>query len=420
MLQINKWNFVPFFYPPDVEAPSGELTADDVLDSLNDESQDEAVVEDLLSTGKGKEKEPSKEGQEDTPQPPEEQEPEIEIEEPEEEPSETDYIPHVGKKEILKKYPDLFKDFPSLERAYYKSTQYEELFPTMADAKQTAEKAQSFDNFQSVLLRGKMEPVLKAVKDNNPQAFNAIVDGYMENLKEADPNAFTHVVTNMGKNVIIAMVNEAERSRNDNLKAAAVILNQFLFGNSEFTPPATYGKPQNNPEVDQERQRLQTERQQFLQQRFDTAINEVSTKCNNIIRSTITHHIDPKNLMSEYVRNTAVRDCMEKLDSLISQDERFGRLKDQLWRKAVESNFSKPSVDAIKTLFLNKNKTLLKDVIAQARNAALKGIGKRVTESREEPSQRGRINPGAPTSQSRKGSSEIPKGMSTLEFLNKD
>src|SRR6185436_17783046 len=53
----------------------------------------------------------------------------------------------VARREILKKYPTLFKDFPYLEKAYYREQQFTELLPTIDDAKQAVAKSETLDKF---------------------------------------------------------------------------------------------------------------------------------------------------------------------------------------------------------------------------------------------------------------------------------
>ena len=49
----------------------------------------------------------------------------------------------VRRKEILTKYPNLFKDFPYLEKAYYREQQFTEIYPTIDDARAASEKGQT-------------------------------------------------------------------------------------------------------------------------------------------------------------------------------------------------------------------------------------------------------------------------------------
>jgi hypothetical protein len=328
----------------------------------------------------------------------------------------------VRRKEILKKYPELFKDFPYLEKAYYREQQFTELLPTIDDAKSAVAKAQALDNFEADLGKGSTETVLKAVKEKNPKGFHKIVDDYLPTLARVDEQAYFHVLGNLTKQTIIAMVSEARKSNNEVLQSAASILNQFVFGTTDFKPPTALAK--NTPE-EAENTKVDEREQAFVRRQFEGVHGELNTKVNNTLRNTIDAHIDPKGSMNEYVKKNASKDALETLEGLISKDTRFKALTDKLWEKAFESNFSKESTDMIKSAFLSKAKTLLPAVIKKARNEALRGSsGRRVSDDDENstPANRGPIAAGRPRSQTSSGKvnsgKDIPKGMSTLDFLN--
>jgi hypothetical protein len=136
--------------------------------------------------------------------------------------------------------------------------------------------------------------------------------------------------------------------------------------------------------------------------------------------------------MTDYVKNHATQEALESLEDLISKDARFRSLLDKLWEKAFESGFSKESGDRIKSAYLSKAKTLLPSVIKKARNDALRGLGSRNSgreiEDREDSEER--VAETKSASKTSKGNSappssgkykkEVPKGMSTLDYLMKD
>lgn len=330
------------------------------------------------------------------------------------------------RKAILKKYPTLFKDFPHLEKAMYREQEYTEIIPTISEAKEIVERVKNFDKLESEVFSGSSESLLKAVKETDPKAFDKIVDNYLPNLQKVDQSAYYHVVGNVIKSTIIGMAREAQNSQNDNLKAAAQILNQFVFGTSDFVPPASLTNNSKNEEVDSEKAKLQQERTEYIKERFDTSVGDLSGRVNNILKSTISQHIDPRGVMTEYVKKTAVRESLENLEDLIGQDTRFIKMKDKLWEKAVESNFSQKSLNAIRNAYLSKAKTLLPSVIQKSRNDALKGLGKKVKDdddnetrprtslSRSAKSQDGREE----EPRTKKG--DIPRGMSNRDFIMSD
>lgn len=408
-----------------IEAPPDTGSSkEDIIDFLgSDDSKNDKV--DLLSD----DKEPIKTGKKESVKDDSEEELDLELsdesdDEPDEQEKSDDDLELIippRKKEILKKYPTLFKDFPGLEKAYYKEQQYTELLPTIEDAKEVVERVKTFEKFESELLSGNIESVLKSVKDADSRAYDKIVDNYLPNLAKADPAAHLHVVGNVMKTTIVSMAREADRIKNDHLRNAALILNQFIFGSSEFAPATNYSKEISDPRIDQESQRLQNERESFLKERFDSAVTDLSSRVDNTLKSTISEHIDPKGTMSDYVRRNATKDALDLLNDQMGSDNRYQTIKDTLWKRAFDSNFSKQSLDAIRTAHLNKAKTLLRDVINRTRNEALRGQDSKRSNGNER-DKRGPLPVGRNTGQSKSGndSKSIPKGMKTLDFLNSD
>jgi len=415
------------FYAVDDLAPpvKGELTRDGILDDLNLEDEPEVKEEE------DKEEEPEKKEEEEEID--ELKELEEELEEPD--PDKLELTVPVKRSTILKEYPDLFKKFPYLERAYYREQQYTELLPTIDDAKQAVEKSSILDHFEHELLSGKTEGVLKTIKDSDSGAFNKVIDDYLPALQRVDPQAWQHVVGNLIKQTIIQMSQEAntqgleENGRGQPLQAAATILHQFVFGSSQWQPPKQlFTEKKDNTEET----RLNNERREFTKQRFETARDGLANKVNNSIRSSIDQHLDPKGSMTAYVKKTAARDAEETLQTLIDRDGRFRTILDKLWENAFKNNFNQDSQDRIRSAYLSKAKTLLPSVIKKARNEALKGSGGRVSNNEPDVEDdedstnkvpKKKVQSSGPINRGRTDkdkAQQIPKGMTTLEFLNKD
>jgi hypothetical protein len=262
--------------------------------------------------------------------------------------------------------------------------------------------------------------MLAAAKQSDPNAFHKIVDNYLPTLAKVDNQAYTHVIGNVVKQTIIAMVHESRASGNAELQTAAQLLNQFVFGRSTFEQPTTLSKPETRNE---EAEKLKTREQNFAKQQFTRISGELGTKVNNSLKSTIEQHIDPRSSMSEYVKRTASRDAFETLERLINNDSQFRTLVDKLWERAIKSDYSEESVNKVRSAFLAKAKTLLPSVIKKARNEALKGMGKRVRDTdttdkgKNTDNDRKRSRDNEPPRSDKGGKSKVPAGMSSLEFL---
>jgi hypothetical protein len=410
----------------------GEET--DTFELLSEEPEE---VLEIGKTDKGggdddEEEEKDKEDKEDK----EDEEDELkEIEEELEGPKEEDLelTTPVRRKEILAKYPKLFKDFPYLEKAYYREQQFTEVFPTVQEAKTAVEKSKVIDQLERELLNGDITSVLRAARQENQESFHRIADNYLGALRSVDQQAYYHVLGNVVKDTIITMVREARNlgEQGAPLQAAANILNQFVFGSQNFKPPTTLAK-QVRPEDQNREQEFQQREYQRVMSSFESTKDDLQTRADNVLKSTIDQHIDPNGTMTGYVKKNATKDAFDSLETLISKDARFRGLLDKLWEKAFQSNFDKDTTDKIKAAYLSKAKTLLPSVIKKARNEALKGLGGRRNGSEEREREKEKDSETSTVKRSPSGSprppsggkirkpSDIPKGMSTLDVFMKD
>src|SRR5712664_1125488 len=411
---------MPEVLSPDSK-PASPKTADDINDLFKTIDTEEQVKP---------EKKESKEVEKKEPVEQEEEADELELVEPEEDiekldlenRDEVEIEAPPRKKEILAKYPDLFKTFPFLEKIMYRDRQYNELFGSFDDAKEIADKAEVFSSFESQLLAGNTGDILKEVKETDEKAFNIIVDEYLPTLAKVDKEAYFHVVGNLNKRLIMEMVQEANETNNDDLKQAALLVNQFIFGSSKFTPPAN--RVENK--IDEKTSEVEQERLSFVQERFETARDDLQTKVDNTLRATISDYIDPRNTMSAYVKKNAVSDAMKILSSSIAADGSVSKNLDKLWRSAFENKFSRDSLGKIQSFYLSKAKGNLKNEIFKARAEALKDS--KPSHNREETDEekeeetprtiRKPITPGRPSAP--RGKNEMRKGESVADFFARD
>jgi hypothetical protein len=415
-----------------------DLSKEDMIEFMKDEDSDDEE-EEVIKLEKPKkeekktdDKEEDKESDEDKEEDEEDEEDEDlkaleeELEEPDDE--KLELVTPVRRREILAKYPTLFKEFPYLERAYYREQAFTEIYPTVDEAKEALEKSQTLDNLEQSLLKGSSSDLLKSVKEHDTNSFYKIVDNYLPNLAEVDKDAYYHVLGTVLKDTVVSMVQESRKSQNDVLQSAAQVLHQFVFGSSEFEPAKPLAKIE-----DKKDNSIDEERRQFIKERFEVTKGELSTKIDNVLKSTISANIDPKDSMSDYVRRNATRDALEELQTLVTSDKRFKIILDKLWENAFKSNFSKSSVDSIKSAYLGRAKTLLPTVIKKARNEALKGTSRKAArdESNEDDStekveskRRGHPAVGRTPNSSPKSDKEkakaIPSNVRALDYLMSD
>lgn len=334
------------------------------------------------------------------------------------------------RKDILKAYPDLFKKFPYLEKAYYREQAYTEVNPTIEDAKETKERALEFDKFEASLLKGSSVELLKSVKSADEGAFVSLVDNYLPNLKVADKDAFEHIVGNLTREIVANMASAADSNKNEDLKAAAILLHRFMFGeNAVYKAPFSFknanGVVAKDTKANEEETEISKEKEEWQKQKYDDAVSALTMKTDSAIKSMIDQNIDTKGLLTPYVKKTAVKECMELLDKTISKDTRFITTLNKLWEKAGQENYSKVSLDNIRSAYISKAKTYLLQLISKVRNEALKGSGRgdKISSERDEqePLKRNKELKSTPDKTSKSNSKDDKyKGKSTLDILNMD
>jgi hypothetical protein len=389
-----------------------KISTEDAVEFLAEETEEQETIE-LEKDSKKPKEAPSKEdeGDEETREKDDEdksieEQLEEELQEEKEVPEDLELVVPVRRKEILAAYPDLFKKFPYLEKAMYLEQQFSEVVATPDDAREAVEKAEVLNELEEQMLEGNTENLLSSVREHDKESFNRVVDNLLPSLYKVDQDAYFHTI--------------------DKLIESAEVLNEYIFGTKQFHQPQrlSSGQIQEN----EKEQELTQREQEFVERQYETAKDAVVTKIDNVIKSTIEKNIDPRDSMTSYVRKNATREVTEALESLIAKDKRFVEVYDKLWERAFNDNFSSESMDKIKAAWLSKAKTYLPGLIKNARNEALKGLGKRVQDDSDEKDRKGPLPVGktrgsasSQNSGNKTGNAkDIPKGMTTLEFLMKD
>jgi len=402
----NPWEYGNVDYN---EAENGPITED----SLSDEAlPDDDVIPELENEEEVKE---DKEDDEEK-----EEEPEEEAKLSDEEQDLIEASNPLSRKAITKEFPEIFKKFPLLEKAMYGHQKYREIFPSVNDALEAQEKIEVYEGIESELSSGSFEGLLKGVNEKHPDSFAQLVDNYLPQLAKVNENAYYHVMGNMIKHTIGQMAERAQASKDDDLLTAARILNTFAFGQAAYTPPESFakGKPQEATE-------LEKQKEDFKRERLETNQSEVDTRVNTDIEKRIDKYIDPKNSMTPYARRMATKEASTMMSDLMAKDKPFQKALSKLWEQAQKKNYSREELLKVRTARLNKSNALLPHVIKKVRSEALKGVGRKASDvDRDGPVTRRTGNTTSGKSSKTGGkvskASEIPKGMSDIDFLNSD
>lgn len=301
------------------------------------------------------------------------------------------------RKEILAKFPDLFKTFPKLENAFFREQQYAEIFPTPKEAKSAMESVENLKKIESEFLSGDIETTLNRLKTADPKALGKITDNILETIKKVDREAYLNTLTKVTKNMLFAVAkygkdnDTGEDSDARQLQIAARLIHKHYFNDPNVTPAEESTKP--TTEVDPKAEAV-TKREEALNQReLTNATQDVVSRVNNKIQTAVTDAIDPKGAMTPYLKKTAVKDVMVALDSELTDDPRFRAQIDRLWKDAQKASFSDESKSKIRKAFLSKANTILPDIMRRVRGEALKGVDSRKKDESDKPKFRRQATP---------------------------
>lgn len=327
------------------------------------------------------------------------------------------------KRDIQVKYPNIFKEFPFLDKMMFRDKAYTEMFGSFDEAKEVYNKVDRLNEFETQLFAGDTTEVLTAVKTANPKAFDKIVDTYLKSLAKVDKEAYDDVVGNFAKQIILGMATEAKRKGNKELDEASKILHEYCFDTDQWTDVKVRVKEDKS----EEKTEIEKERAELMQDRFNTARNGLSTKVDNVLKATIAEHIDPRSQMSAYEKKNAVNEALTRLHGKIAGDKPFKNNLDKLWKHAFSDKFSESSLGGIKKSYLGKSKQLLSSVIKEVRTEVLKDNRSKGKEAKDDddkedkdtPRTRKSVNAGRPHQQSDKKANERQKGESVEEFFSR-
>lgn len=363
---------------------TSELSADEILKALGDKDDNTDNGEGEVSSDEKEETE--KESEENKETKPEEVDELAELEEELKEPTDDDLElkTPVNRRALKTDYPDIFKKHPGLESTIYRERAYTELLPTIQDAKEALSSLQTLERFEQDLKVGNTTDIMQAVKADDEKAFAKLVDNYLPNLAKVDRNAHDHVISNVTKDIVEAMLVFGKEKDDKDIQAAASVLYQFMFNSTKWTPKQQLSVDEIvNDSVAKEREELNKQKQEFESSKQKESFGKVMTSVNNQVKSTIEKSIDSKDQMTPFVKSKAIDEVLTKASSLLDKDTRFQQIVKQLQDKAGKEKFSDDSLNRIRATYLNKYKAILLPIIKSVRQEALKGSVKKVHQKDE-------------------------------------
>src|SRR5437762_7106149 len=87
----------------------------------------------------------------------------------------------LGFKDITKKYPNLFKDFPNLRHIFFHEKEYREIFPSVEEAKEAVEELNGLRELETALTSGTQQDV-EALIDSFKELGDNVIPNFANNF----------------------------------------------------------------------------------------------------------------------------------------------------------------------------------------------------------------------------------------------
>lgn len=285
---------------------------------------------------------------------------------------------------LKKSSPEVLKAHPELKEILVRENKYSEVFDTPEQAAQVALRAQGLIDLEAKILEGDSKVLLSSLERVNKEQFLDFVHNFLPTLNEVSKDTYTEVMRGPIKRIFQAAFAGGSRSQNENLKNAALVLNDYFFDDEPIdktTPGRT--KSEESPEIKAAREQA-NQVQQRLYTNFRADVSEVyESKLSKDIAASYSTLKE-----SEFTKRALVKETEKTLNELLSSDKRHQANMASLWRQAQAAGFSREYKAKIYSAALSKAKALLptarKMVIASARtNKATLGVGKPVAKQGE-------------------------------------
>ena len=377
-------NNLPLYLAPEGEGAGGEGEGDSLERDLADLDDDEPPKPKEGEGDEDEEPEPEieEEGDEEDPDKKaakkkegEEDEEEDEEEKAKKAAAEVDASGRPTVKALKAAYPDLFKKFPYLRTAFFEYPKLAEVFPDVESAQTAAEKANEYDALESSLVeKGDAGLLVKTLSENNPKALAKVVESFPEAVRAVDVKLYQQIATPIIEELLYYAANHARKLGTEqgqpgrNILLAAQHLANFVFVNGGEIPDITKrGKP-GNTELSEEEKKLQKDREEFNQQRYNIAMGEVETKITGTLNEIIGRKLDT---LTSFERKSVIKDTRREIDQALLADKALQRQLRGLWKRAADDGYSESSKSSIMRAWLDRARAIAPGIRNRLRQEAL-------------------------------------------------
>ena len=256
-------------------------------------------------------------------------------------------------RDATKKYPKLFKEFPEFREAYFRDRDFRQIFPSVEDARVSAEATEQYQYIQNEVASGNPASIVDFLaKDTKTLA--RFGRSFLKGTMSANQEAFEHITKPILIGVLSNAAREAELHGNKNLGASVKWLSQFIFQSPDL--PSDNFKDDSAGQVNGSDSRI-------LQQQLGEFTNEAFEQGQYHTLQMIADSVANLNV-NKAVKKTLIREIFKATDDKISSDVPHMKMMNSLWNKVRKGAITRQNRATIINAYVGAVKKLLPSVRA--------------------------------------------------------
>lgn len=361
----------------------GEPTADmsdmDILNSGGEEDASQSGGEgtETPEAGAGEETPPAATGEEDPAEPAEVKDPAAGDEEEDPEKGEEDKRANSAEttelaKKLKTEFPEMFKKYPEVRKALFQADQYTQVFPTVDEARDAADKSEVFDAYEQQLMTGDPSVLFKSLASaGGPEVFEKFAMNLLPTIETFSPKIQAKMVFPYIHRILNNALNDARGSENKNLEHGIGWLSKYLWGKVELPELAKETEKTENPEVSRLKQQ-----NEVITNRLSAEFNDgVVTGGLKELRTSIEMTFKNDKRFSSIEKKALTDDIIHRTRKALDKDARHNKVMSMHWQKARAEGHPKALIPRVTNAFLGGAKSLMPTIRGKVLAEALREKG---------------------------------------------
>lgn len=273
--------------------------------------------------------------------------------------------------DLKKEYPDLVKKFPGLRHAIFRDREFTQLFGSVDDAKEAAQKVEVFDHVDRALMQGDPSVLVNVLNNDSAKDFaKNIIPTLFKRSPELADAALKGPVLNIIRRAQAQGKKLGDTQQGKNLVAAAKILHNMLFD--------TYGIQEHDDDVvdkrvKAEREQLSKKEQELYEERYNELFADTNEICTKKLSTMIESRLQGKENanLTPLMKKFIIKEVIREVGGVLDGDGQHMATMRALWKRAGKDGYSRSHLSQIATAYLGRARNLLGPYISKYKKEAL-------------------------------------------------